>query len=151
MIIKSVFDNQQPIPLKYTANGQNISPALTLEAVPAEAQSLVLIMDDPDAPSGTFDHWIVWDILPSIRFISDGAPELNQMQVKQGTNHTGTRNYFGPKPPPGKPHRYFFKLYALDIPVLNLPEGATKKEVEVEMKGHIIDQAEIIGTYQHVS
>jgi len=149
MIIKSVFQNEHTIPFKYTATGENISPALSLDFVPKEAQSLVLIVDDPDAPSGTFDHWIVWDISPSIRLISDGAPELNQMKVKQGTNHVGTRNYFGPKPPPGKPHRYFFKLYALDLPALNLPEGSTKKQVEEEMEGHILDKAEIIGIYQH--
>ncbi len=149
MIVKTVFENESEIPLKYTANGQNISPSFTLDEIPKETQSLVLIVDDPDAPMGTFDHWIVWDILPSIRLISEGAPELNQMQVKQGTNGTGQHNYFGPKPPPGKPHRYFFKFYALNIPVLNLPEGSNKKDVEKEMQGHIIDQTQIIGIYQH--
>jgi len=151
MIIKSVFENQAEIPVKYTANDQNISPRLTLDFIPSNTQSLVLIMDDPDAPKGTFVHWIVWDITPSVRLISDGAPELNQMQVKQGTNDAGQRNYFGPKPPPGAPHRYFFKVYALSIPVLNLPEGSSKTDVEKAMQGHILDQTEIIGIYQNPS
>jgi len=149
MLLKSVFENFAVIPLKYTANGQNISPSLFVESIPEGTQSLVLIVDDPDAPKGTFVHWVVWNIAPTIRTISDGAPELNQMHVKQGDNDAGQRNYFGPKPPPGKPHRYFFKIYALDLPVLNLPEGSSKAEVEKEIQGHILEKAEIVGIYQH--
>lgn len=148
MLIESVFEYQQPIPTKYTGDGQDISPPLKFEKIPEGTKSLVLIMDDPDAPHGTFDHWIVWNISPHVHAISEGAPELQKEPVKQGKNGFGTENYRGPKPPPGHPHRYFFKLYALDISKIDLPEGVNKQQVEEAIKGHILDQAELMGTYQ---
>lgn len=151
MIIESVFENQQVIPLKYTGEGQNISPPLTFKQVPPNTKSLALIVDDPDAPRGTFDHWIVWNISPHVLAISEGAPEFDQISVKRGINSYGLTNYQGPKPPPGKPHRYFFKLYALDIPALDLPEGSSKQQVEKAIQSHILEEAQLIGTYQNSS
>lgn len=146
MFIESVFEYQQPIPAKYTGDGQNVSPPLKFGELPQGTKSLALILDDPDAPSGIFVHWVVWNISPNVLVISEGAPELNQ--AKQGKNSYDKTGYKGPNPPPGKPHRYFFKLYALDAPSLDLPEGSTKAQLEEAMKGHILDEAEFMGTYQ---
>ena len=149
MLVESVFEYKQPIPIEYTCEGRNISPPLQLSGVPEQADSLVLIMDDPDAPKGTFDHWILWNISPKVTTISEGAEELfgEGSEVKRGTNSYGELDYRGPCPPPGKPHRYFFKLYALDTH-LSLKEGVSKHDVEKAMEGHVIDQAELVGTYQ---
>ncbi|CUI16470.1 PEBP family protein [Candidatus Protochlamydia naegleriophila] len=148
MIIESVFESQHPIPSKYTGDGADISPPLKFLQLPSSAKSLALIVDDPDAPRGTFDHWIVWNIPPRLEELSEGAPELRvSVESKQGINGFGQSIYRGPAPPPGKPHRYFFKLYALDQE-LSIPEGSKKTDVEEAMKGHIIERAELIGTYQ---
>lgn len=149
MIIQSkVFEHQKPIPIRYTCEGEDLSPPLAFSGIPKAAKSLVLIVDDPDAPMGTFDHWIVWNIPPTLTGISEGAKELfENNKVLQGRNGYGNNFYGGPCPPPGKPHRYFFKLYALDT-LINLKEGVSKSEVEKAMKGHILEQAEVIGTYQ---
>lgn len=136
------FEHGKPIPQKFTCQGEDVSPELILRDIPTNAKSLVLIVDDPDAPSGTFDHWIVWNIPADTKKLSEGV-SLGQ----QGTNGFGKLGYKGPCPPPGKAHRYFFKLYALDS-LLKLPEGSTKKQVEKAMEGHIIGNAELIGTYQ---
>jgi hypothetical protein len=150
MLVESVFKAQQPIPAKYTGDGENVSPPLRFSQVPRGAKSLVLIVDDPDAPRGTFDHWIVWNLPPDLKELTEGAEELKRLSPPpvQGTNGFGETYYQGPRPPPGKPHHYHFKLYALDVQ-LSLPEGSTKQEVERAMKGHIIEQAELVGTYQH--
>lgn len=148
MLIQSVFENHQPIPAKYTCDGEDISPALKFMNIPHNAKSLAIIVDDPDAPRGTFDHWILWNLPPDLTQLSEGTPELKHFSSKQGTNGFQEMNYRGPCPPPGKPHRYFFKLYALDT-FLTLPEGAKKSELEEAMKGHILEKAELIGTYQH--
>ncbi len=148
MIIESVFESQQPIPSRYTGDGADISPPLRFLQLPSNAKSLALIVDDPDAPRGTFDHWIVWNIPPAIKELSEGAPELHvSAKSKQGINGFAQTIYRGPAPPSGKPHRYFFKLYALDRE-LAIPEGSKKQELEEAMKGHIIERAELIGTYQ---
>lgn len=149
MIIESVFAHQQTIPSKYTCEGENISPPLRFLQVPSTAKSLVLIVDDPDAPKGIFDHWIMWNIPADVKEIKEGANEkyLAGLHVMQGSNGYKSLQYKGPCPPPGKPHRYFFKLYALDT-VLELNQGASKSEVEKGMTGHIIDKTELIGTYQ---
>lgn len=151
MIIDSVFENGHPIPTKYTKDGKELSPPLTISHVPPHSKSLVLIVDDPDAPMGTFDHWIVWNISPNIQAISEGAPEFRHgaPNVQEGRNSYGTNNYRGPNPPPGNPHRYFFKLYALDT-FLDLQSGSTKAQVQEALKGHILEEAQLIGTYQRI-
>jgi Raf kinase inhibitor-like YbhB/YbcL family protein len=143
MKIKSpVFEHHQSIPVKYTCQGENVSPPLVFSDIPEGTQSLVLIVDDPDAPHGTFDHWTVWNLSPQLTLLPENA-SVNH----QGLNHFGNMQYDGPCPPPGKPHRYFFKLYALNTQ-LDLNKGTIKEEIEKAMKGHIIDQVELIGTYQ---
>lgn len=150
MLIESVFESQQPIPAKYTCDGENVSPPLKFLQVSPGAKSLVLIVDDPDAPHGTFDHWIVWNLSPNLKELTEGAEELKHLfpPPVQGVNGFKKSYYQGPCPPAGKVHHYHFKLYALNTQ-LSLPEGSTKSEVEKAMKGHIIDQTELVGTYKH--
>ncbi len=135
------------IPQEFTCNGSNISPELTFTNVPTEAKSLVLIMDDPDVPVALredriFDHWILFNIKPDVTTIPEGGLE----DALVGTNTRGTVEYRGPCPPDTL-HRYFFKLYALDV-VLNLESGAIKKEVEDSIQNHILEKAELIGIYE---
>jgi hypothetical protein len=133
------FAPNQPIPEKYTADGDDVSPPLAVEDLPEDAKSLALIVDDPDAPSGTFVHWVVYDI-PTANRIDEG-----DVPGTQGQNDFGQRAYGGPAPPSGT-HRYVFKLYALDQEV-DWPEGLSKQEVEQKMEGHVLDRAELVGTY----
>lgn len=135
-----VFEPQGEIPKEYTCQGPDINPELHIDGVPEGAQTLALIMDDPDAPMGTWDHWIVFNIKPRNVIPKDSVPGV------QGVNDFKRNDYGGPCPPMGK-HRYFFKLYALDT-ALDLPEGATKRDVEKAMEGHILDRAELVGVYQ---
>jgi len=141
-ITSSAFLDNDKIPPKYTCDSENVNPPLTLSAVPKEAQSLVLIMDDPDAPGGTFTHWVVFNIPPSTMQILENSVPENSIQ---GATDFGKVGYGGPCPPSGT-HRYFFKLYALDS-VLELSEGASKEEIEDAMEDHIIDSCQIIGLY----
>jgi Raf kinase inhibitor-like YbhB/YbcL family protein len=142
-ISSPAFENNSKIPSKFTCDGENANPPLKIEDVPSGTKSLVLIVDDPDAPGGTFLHWLVWNIPPQTTLIEENS--LPQGAV-QGGNDFGKENYGGPCPPSGT-HRYFFKLYALDKN-LNLPKGSSLKEVEKEMEVHILDQAQLIGLYQ---
>lgn len=142
-ISSTQFSNKGPIPKKYTGEGDDVSPPLDFADIPSNAKTLALIVDDPDAPMGTFDHWIAWNI-PA----TQTRLEENSRVPKQGTNHFRKQSYGGPMPPNGHgPHRYFFKLYALDIE-LNLPEGSTKEQLEEAMRPHILDKAETMGTYE---
>ncbi|MGC8775986.1 MAG: YbhB/YbcL family Raf kinase inhibitor-like protein [Minisyncoccia bacterium] len=138
------FKNNEFIPKEFSCDGQDLNPELHISNVPKEAKSLVLIVDDPDAPMGTWTHWTVWNISPDIQVIKS-----NQLPVGavEGQTDFGRTGYGGPCPPAGKAHRYFFKLYALDI-ILNLQPGALRSELEKTMQGHIISQAELIGLYQ---
>lgn len=129
------------IPAKYTCDGENIAPPLEFGAPPAGSASLALVVDDPDAPRGTWDHWIVWNIDPSVRRFGEGAPESGVA----GTNSSKERGYGGPCPP-DKQHRYFFKLYALDRK-LELSPSAGRKELEAAMKGHILASGQLMGVY----
>lgn len=140
-LLSSAFANNERIPDLYTCQGDNIPPPLEIQGVPKEAKSLALIVDDPDAPRGTVDHWIVWNIDPETTIINS----LSRFG-SVGKNSSGVDAYKGPCPPPGKPHRYFFKLYAIDN-VLQLPIGSSKKDVEEAMQGHIIAETQLIGTY----
>jgi hypothetical protein len=140
-ITSSAFREGQAIPAKYTCDGQDAIPPLKFEDVPQGAASLALIMDDPDAPKGTWDHWVVWNIPPKTTEIAEGkAP-----QGVVGKNSWGKTAWGGPCPP-DRQHRYFFKLYALDTQ-LNLSGGAEKADVEKAMKGHVLADAQLMGVY----
>lgn len=141
-ITSSVFTHNNLIPSKYTCDGGNFSPPLQISEVPTGAKSLVLICDDPDAPGKTWVHWTAWDIDPKTTEIGEGkAPQ----GATQGLTDFGEVGYGGPCPPSGT-HRYFFKLYALDTK-LDIPYEARKEDLEKTMEGHIIEQAELVGTY----
>lgn len=137
------------IPSKYTCSGADVSPALSWNDPPAGTQSFALIADDPDAPVGTWVHWVAYDLPASARQLPEGLPKTEAIAGGgvQGQNDFRKTGYGGPCPPPGKPHRYYFKLYALDSK-LNLKPAATKKMVEAAMEGHILAQAEVMGRFQ---
>ena len=134
------FGNNGSIPSKFTCDGEDVNPELIVDDIPRDAGSLALIVDDPDAPMGTWVHWVVYD-MPAISKIDEGA-----VPGKQGINDFGKKDYGGPCPPSGR-HRYFFKLYALDKK-LDLDEGIDKKALEKAMDGHILARAELVGLYQ---
>ncbi len=142
-ISSAAFSNNGTIPSKYTCDGADVSPPLTIGGVPKEARSLVLIVDDPDAPAGTWVHWVVWNIGPGTVEIPENSVPKGAVQ---GTNDFRKQAYGGPCPPSGT-HRYFFKLYALDAQP-SLQPGAAKARLEEAMKGHIVAQAEMIGLYR---
>lgn len=135
------------IPSRYTCDGEDISPEIRIEGVPANAKSLVLINDDPDAPMGTWDHWILYNIPPTTTVIPEGIkPEKTFPNgMKHGVNSWGRVGYGGPCPPSGI-HRYYFKVYALDI-VLDLPPGATKSKLLKSMEGHVVAEGKLMGKY----
>ncbi len=143
-ISSPAFINGKTIPSEYTCDGKNISPPLEIKGTPAAAKSLVLIVDDVDAPAGVFTHWLVFDIFSGVAKISPGsAPEGTA-----GGNTFGQENYGGPCPPSGT-HRYYFRVFALDT-LLKLPWGSDREKVEMAMKGHILDSGELMGTYTKV-
>jgi len=142
-IASSAFENKQMIPQKYTCDGENINPPLQITEVPSNTQSLVLIVDDPDAPSGDWVHWLVWNINPETKLITENESPQGAIQ---GTNDFGKQNYGGPCPPSGI-HHYQFKIYALDT-TLNLPSSSRKKDLETAMANHILDKDMLIGLYQ---
>lgn len=137
------FNHGDLIPEKYTCDGEDISPPLVISDVPERAKSLALIMDDPDAPGRVWTHWVFWNIEPDTDEISEG--ELPYGAV-EGITSAKVRGYHGPCPPSGK-HRYFFKLFALDM-VLEIFEDADKEALEEAMKGHTLAKAELMGTYE---
>ena len=142
MIISSpAFSHNEKIPAEYTCDGANINPCLKINGAPGNAKSLVLIVDDPDAPMKTWVHWLVWNIEPTI----DEIPAGVLPSAVQGMTSFGSTGYGGPCPPSGA-HRYFFKIYALDT-FLGLDKSANKQELEQAMEGHILDRAELIGLY----
>lgn len=136
------FKEGKQIPSDFTCDGKNVSPELVFKDVPKDAKSLALIMDDPDAPRGTFTQGVVWNIPSDVKGISEGE----KIVYAQGKTDFGRTGYGGPCPPSGT-HRYFFKLYALDT-VLDLEEGSSKVDLENAMKGHVIAEAKLMGTYQ---
>jgi hypothetical protein len=136
------------IPAKHTCDGPDVSPSLTWSDPPAGTKSLALISDDPDAPVGTWVHWVMWNIPADTRALEESVPKKESLPngTKQGTTDFRRIGYGGPCPPSGT-HRYFFKLYALDT-TLNLPASTTKKDLEKAMQGHILAQAELMGKYR---
>ncbi len=145
----SAFKEGADIPRQYTCEGADISPALSWNDGPQKTQSFALIADDPDAPMGTWVHWVAWNIAAATRQLPEDVSKTADLQGggRQGANDFRKTGYGGPCPPPGKPHRYFFKLYALDT-TLDLKPGATKKDLEQAMKGHILAEAQLMGKYQ---
>ena len=148
-ISSPAFQDGERIPAKYTCQGQDISPPLKWSQVPNETQSLALIVDDPDAPSGVFTHWVIFNLPPDSRELPEAVPAASQLpsSALQGKNDFGKIGYGGPCPPPGYPHRYRFTLYALDRQ-LDLKAGSSKKQVLNAMEGHILAQGQLTGTYQ---
>lgn len=145
MVSSTGFRDGQPIPRQYTCDGQNISPVVAWSGAPSQTASLVLIVDDPDAPSGVWTHWVVFDLPPSATELPENAASV--AGGKQGLNDFKKAGYNGPCPPAGKVHRYFFRIFALDT-MLNLPAGATRKAVESAMNKHILAQGQLMGTYE---
>jgi len=140
-ITSSAFQEGGNIPSKFTCDGSDTSPPLQITGVPSEAKSLVLIADDPDAPSGLFTHWLIWNIPPQTNSISEGSAPKGV----PGTNDFGKSGYKGPCPPPGT-HRYSFKIYALDRE-LDLRGGAKRSQLDAAMKGHVVAQGVLVGRY----
>ncbi|MFC2174812.1 YbhB/YbcL family Raf kinase inhibitor-like protein [archaeon] len=140
-LTSSAFGEMQPIPAKYTCDGDDVNPPLDVSDVPEGTKSLALIVDDPDAPLGIWVHWVVWNL--PVKNMPENKLEFGGIQ---GMNSFGKLDYGGPCPPSGK-HRYFFKMYALDTK-LDLEDGLSKEELERAMDSHILAQAQLVGTYE---
>lgn len=140
-VSSSAFENEGVIPSEFSCDGQDLSPPLSITNVPKDAKTLSIIMDDPDAPMGTFTHWIVWNIPPNKTQFTMGE----KFDFAQGRTSFGTVEYGGPCPPSGT-HRYFFKIYALDAK-LDLKQGSGVKELQSAMSGHIVAEAVLMGKY----
>jgi len=143
-ITSPAFDNNGSIPAKFTCDGAGMNPALQFSGVPAAAKSLALIVEDPDVPKnlkadGLFEHWLMWDIAPDSKGFAEGAG-------KGGINETGSAGFMGPCPP-DREHRYFFRLFALDVKLTGA-KISTKADLDKAMAGHIIGQAELVGLYK---
>lgn len=141
-VVSPEFQQFQTIPERYTCQGENVSVPLNFLEMPKGTKTFAIIVDDPDAPSGVVTHWIAWNISSELGGVVEG-----QTGAVEGKNSYGSIGYKGPCPPPGKPHRYFFKVFALDQ-VLELPKGASRAELEKAMEGHILGQAELVGTFK---
>ena len=148
-LTSTAFSEGAAIPAKYTCDAKDVSPSLKWTGVPAGAKSLALIVDDPDAPAGTWVHWVLYDLPASTSELAEDVAKSQYVAggARQGLNDFRRLGYGGPCPSHGKPHRYFFKLYALDA-VLDLKPGLTKKDIESAMERHILAQAQLMGTYQ---
>lgn len=147
-LTSSAFQEGETIPKPYTGDGKDVSPPLRWSDVPAGTKSFALICDDPDAPVGTWVHWVLFNLPADRTELPEGVPTDKVVlgDARQGTNDFKKIGYGGPAPPRGKPHRYFFKLHALDT-TLDLKESATKKDVEAAMKGHVLGQGQLMGKY----
>lgn len=150
LLLSRAFGSNEPIPTRYTCDGENSSPKLEIRSVPSTTKSLVLIVDDPDAPQkNPFVHWVLYNIPANIVFLGQGMSKIAQFPngTCQGINDFNKIGYDGPCPPPGPAHRYFFRCYALDI-VIPYEPNMTKDRLLKLCQGHIIDQAQLIGIYQ---
>ena len=144
----TAFDEGQAIPREYTADGRNVSPPLQWQDPPAGTQSWALLCEDPDAPRGTFTHWLLFNLPTAARALAEGVPPETTLANGglQGVNDFGKVGYGGPAPPPGKPHRYIFKLFAL-ARSLDLQPGSTKAQLLTAMKGQVLAEGLLMGTY----
>jgi Raf kinase inhibitor-like YbhB/YbcL family protein len=141
LVVKSpVFENNKQIPKKYSCDGEEVNPPLTIDGIPTTTKTLALVVDDPDAPRGIFDHWVVYDIVLTSKIGENSVPGT------QGMNSASQHGYIGMCPPSGT-HRYFFKVYALDTKLDLKPENTRKKDLEKAMQGHILAKGELIGLY----
>src|SRR6476646_449215 len=147
-ISSASFQNGKDIPKKFTCDGEDVSPALSWTDPPSGSHSFALIADDPDAPRGTWTHWVLFDLPSTATSLPEGVPKVGNLPAggRQGVNDFSKIGYGGPCPPPGKPHRYFFKLYALNSN-LNLKAGVSKQEVEQAIQANILSKAELMGKY----
>lgn len=148
-LTSTAFTDSRPIPAIHTCTGDDLSPPLAWSGVPVATRSFALIVDDPDAPRGTWVHWLIWNLPADAAELGPGVsaqPELPS-GARQGINDSGDIGYGGPCPPPGPPHRYFFRLFALDA-TLNLPPGVNRSDLEAAMDGHTLGQAALMGTFQ---
>ena len=145
----SAFQSGAEIPRKYTCDANDVSPSLSWDKMPAGTKAFALIADDPDAPVGIWVHWVIFDLPGDTKELVEGIPTSETLAkgAKQGVNDFRKVGYGGPCPPPGVPHRYFFKLYALDAPT-NLKRRATKQQLLDAMKGHVLGEAELMGRYK---
>jgi Raf kinase inhibitor-like YbhB/YbcL family protein len=143
------FGSGETIPREFTGDGTDHSPPLNWTDPPAGTQSFALVCEDPDAPRGTWIHWVLFNIPADQRSLEVGIPAESELpsQARHGITDFKTYGYGGPAPPPGKPHRYIFRLYALDT-LLNLPPGSTRIQLTAEMNGHILGEAMLIGYYK---
>ena len=139
-LISTVFSHKGHIPPLYTCEGKNINPPLKAENIPDGTKTLAIIVEDPDAPRGTFDHWVVWNISPNEAIAEGSKVGIN------GMNGFGKTGYGGPCPPSGE-HRYFFRVFALDVE-LDLLQGSKKEDLLADMKGHVLASAELMGVYR---
>lgn len=147
-LTSSAFAAGAEIPPQYACKGADTSPALEWSGSPEKAASFALIMDDPDAPAGTWVHWVLWNLPPTAHALPQGVPKRDQLDdgSRQGRNSFMKVGYNGPCPPGGQTHRYFFRLYALDGK-LDLAAGSTRAQLDAAMKGHVLAQAEYMGTF----
>lgn len=147
-VASSAFGEGETIPKPYTGDGKNVSPPLRWESGPGATQSYLIVCEDPDAPSGMWCHWIIFNIPADRQELTEGVPVRDMLAdgTKQGRNDFGRIGYGGPAPPRGKPHRYFFKLYALDTQ-LDLLAGSTRAQVLNAIKGHVLDEGQLMGVY----
>ena len=148
-ITSSAFTEGSPIPMEYTCDGSDVSPDLKWSSVPANTKSLALICDDPDAPSGTFVHWVIYAIPSGETELQKGVAKIPNLPngARQGKNGFGRVGYGGPCPPKGAPHRYFFRIYALDT-TIDEAAGASRAQIDSAMKGHIVAEGHLMGTYK---
>ncbi|HEY3272905.1 MAG TPA: YbhB/YbcL family Raf kinase inhibitor-like protein [Methanocella sp.] len=147
-VTSPAFKDNERIPVKFTADGDDMSPPLKWADRPEGVTEYALIVEDPDAPGGTFTHWVIYGIPGSYDHLDDGVPQVEELDngAMQGPNSMGKPGYMGPSPPKGKPHRYIFTLYALDAK-LDLPAGISKDDLRKAIQGHIISEGQITGIY----
>jgi Raf kinase inhibitor-like YbhB/YbcL family protein len=142
-VSSTAFSEGQSIPEKHTCDGENVSPPIQWSGAPANTKSIAIICEDPDAPSGTFTHWVLYDLAGTKKGLTEGSSGGG----KEGVNGFGKKGYGGPCPPPGGAHRYFFRVYALDTQSLG-KAGSSKQDVTAAMEGHILAQGELMGKYK---
>ncbi len=148
-LTSAAFRDGEPIPVGHTCDGDDQSPPLAWTGIPVETRTFALICEDPDAPRGIWLHWLLWNLRADAVELAPGVPPSPELPsgTRQGLNDSGDLGYAGPCPPKGKPHRYYFRLFALDT-ALNLPPGVNRSDLESAMAGHVLAEGTIMGTYE---